>query len=55
MSKELRKKVIELTATLALGDTEKTGEDYKTAISKALEESCKRLDISNKEFIKMFI
>lgn len=49
-SRELRKQVIALATALALQETAEKGTDYSEAITKALEEACKRLD---KEEIKM--
>jgi hypothetical protein len=47
--------VISLATSLALQETERTGEDYSKVIPKALEEACKQLEIEHKEFIKLFI
>jgi hypothetical protein len=51
----LRKKVINTAVSIALRETEKTGEDYSSIISKALNEACEKLGVERKEFIRMFI
>lgn len=53
--KELRKKVIDLAASLALQESQATGKDYSECVCKALDEACIRLQIDKKEFIKMFL
>lgn len=50
-----RKQVLSLATSLALQETAEKGIDYSEAISKALDEACKRLNIEHKDFIKMFI
>ncbi|GIW49182.1 MAG: hypothetical protein KatS3mg079_658 [Caloramator sp.] len=52
---QLRKQVLALATSLALQETERTGEDYSKVIPKALVEACKRLNIEHKDFIKLFI
>lgn len=52
---KIRKKVLSLATSLALQETAENGTDYSEAISKALDEACKRLNIEHKDFIKMFI
>ncbi|SHF16996.1 hypothetical protein [Caloramator proteoclasticus] len=52
---EIRKQVLSIATSLALQETERTGEDYSKALNKALDEACIRLGIEHKEFIKMFI
>lgn len=52
---KIRKKVLSLATSLALQETAEKGTDYSEAISKALDEACKRLNIEHKDFIKMFI
>lgn len=51
----IRKQVLSLATSLALQETTEKGTDYSEAISKALDEACKRLNIEHKDFIKMFI
>jgi hypothetical protein len=53
--KDLKNKVKNLAAELALQEAERTGKDYKECISSSLDEACIRLDVNRKEFIKMFI
>lgn len=52
---ELRKRVINTATALALQETERIGQAYTKALSKALNEACIRHDVSRKEFIKMFL
>jgi len=51
----IRKQVLSLATSLALQETAEKGIDYSEAISKAIDEACKRLNVEHKEFIKMFI
>lgn len=52
---QIRKQVLSLATSLALQETERTGEDYSKALNKALDEAFLRLGIDHKEFIKMMI
>lgn len=51
----LKRDIVNLATQLALQETKSTGEDYTTAMSKAIEEACLRLGIKKEEYIKMFI
>lgn len=55
IDKDLKNKVKNLAAELALQEAEETGKDYTECISKALDDACTRLGVNRKEFIKMFI
>jgi hypothetical protein len=52
---KLKRKIKNLTSNLAQQEAERTGKDYHECISPALDEACRRLGVSEKEYIKIFI
>jgi len=51
----MRRKVIVLAINIALQESETNGKDYCDSINDALDEACLRLEVSRKEFIRMFL